>query len=1099
MKRLSMLLFATACIFSGTTNADDRDIYFSTDATSSTETRPNILFVIDNSGSMGGNVDTAPAYDNTATYTGSYTNSNYYYKSNNNWYLFNKSKLSCASITNTMNTTGQYIGRIKQSNGNYYCSTSNKDSKYELGTGNYVNWLTGVYIPGQKTRLEIVKESFTQVLNALSDVNIGLMVFDTVNDTHGGAIKMSMGKIEDVRTNAINIVNALNAETYTPISETIYEASLYFQGASAYFGSGTVTENGSTYSTLKSVSDSLSGSKYISPITQDCQKSNIILFTDGEPTRDVEANSWIKSKYDALRAAKPTLTIPAGLGNCSSSSGDGSCLDELTFYMKNADQSSALSGDQTVTSYMIGGFMGDAEAAFLRAAATAGGGKYYAADDSQQLVNALATIVLDILSTDTTFTAPAVSVNAFNSFTHRDELFYALFRPMENIRWPGNLKKYKLTDDGIVIGQGGSEPVIDSSTGFFTQSAMDFWNNTSEPDGSKVEYGGAANLITNPADRKIYYNTGTSALAPLEQLTDYALLNIPTTDTTLFNQVKNWALGYDAKDENGDNSTTDARYSIGDPLHSEPKILTYGGTEEIPVASIFFGDNEGYLHAIDSVSGEEVFAFIPRDLLPNQKIYFDNVGTISDKPYGMDGLISLLVNDANANNMIAPSGTLESDEYAYIYAGMRRGGKNYYALDVSNRTTPKLMFTIEGGKGDYAKLGETWAKAIPAKVKWGSDVRDVLFIAGGYDDSRDALDTWAKDTTGNAIYMTDAKTGQRLWWASDSGADLNIPRMVNSIPASVVPIDINGDGKIDYLFAADTGGHVFRIDFNQTNSGASDFAQGAMIANLGGDTDAAGGQSGAENNRRFYTKPSIAFMRDRVSGDYLTISLGSGFRSSPRSSTVQDNFYVLRDRSPLRKPTTYPAPIVHVNGTTADDSFINIGLSSNQLNNITDVTAKNTLRSKLASANGWYMPMNKSNGEKVIADATTFSGAVIFNSFSKSGRTTTSCAPDSGYSKVYAIDMVYGSATMDLNGDGNVDLKDLSKELIHSGIAPRPVVIFREEGKKSIAIGTETIEDTRYDDNTENDGDGTGGPGSGDKAHGQNTALKMNYWRENVQ
>lgn len=1094
------ILLLSICGTSMHVYADDRDIYFSADSTGTTETRPNIMFVIDNSGSMGGNVDTAPSYNNSVIYPGSYTNSNYYYKSNNNWYYFNKSKLSCSSITNTINSTGQYIGRIKQSSGNYYCSTSNRDSKYELGTGNYVNWLTGVYLPGQKTRLEIVKESFTQVLNALSDVNIALMIFDTVNETHGGAVKMSMGKIEDVRADAIAIVNALNSETYTPLSETLYEASLYFQGNTAYFGSGSVVENGSTYSTLKSVSSSLSGSKYISPITQDCQKSNLILFTDGAPTRDTEANSWIKSKYDALRAAKPNLTIPSGLGNCTSSSGDGSCLDELTFYMKNADQHATLSGDQTVTSYMIGGFMGDSEAAFLRAAATAGGGKYYAADDTQQLVNALATIVLDILSTDTTFTAPAVSVNAFNSFTHRDELFYALFRPMENIRWPGNLKKYRLTTDGIVVGQGGNEPVIDSNTGFFTQSAMDYWNNTSEPDGSKVEYGGAANLMADPAKRKIYYNTGTSSLAPLEQLTDYALLGIPTTDTTLFNQVKNWALGYDAKDENGDGKTTAPRYSIGDPLHSEPKILTYGGTETSPVATIFFGDNEGYLHAIDSVSGEEVFAFLPKELLGIQKTYFDNVGSISDKPYGMDGLISLLVNDANSNNMIAPSGSLESGEYAYIYAGMRRGGKNYYALDVSNRTSPKLLFTIEGGTGDYAKLGETWAKAIPAKVNWNGSVRDVLFIAGGYDDSRDSLDTWAKDTTGNAIYMADAKTGQRLWWASSSGADLNISSMVNSMPASVVPIDINGDQKVDYLFASDTGGHIFRIDFNQANSGASDFAEGTLFANLGGDTNSAGGQSGADNNRRFYTKPSVAFMRDRVLGDYLTISLGSGMRSSPRSALVQDAFYVLRDRSPLRKPTTYPAPITHVNGMNGDDTFINIGLTANQLNAQTDLTAKSALRTKLIQAKGWYLPMIMNNGEKVIADAVTFSGAVIFNSFSKSGRTTSSCAPDSGYSKVYAIDMVFGSATMDLNGDGNVDLKDLNKELTHSGIAPRPVVIFRDEGRKSIAIGTETIEDTRYDDKTDNDGDGNcEGPGCGDKANGQNTALKMNYWRENVQ
>lgn len=1093
MKSSNILLILLSSVLS-LAHADDRDIYFSTDTSSTAETRPNILFVIDTSGSMNEKVNTADAYDNSLTYTGSYSNTKYYRSSSNSLTAINKANLLCSDITTVLDASGAYTGKYQYSNDKYYCNGTNKKYNTYSGTfysANYLNWYYGTYLPNETTRLKIVKKSFEQTLNSLFDVNIGIMAFDKSGDAAGGYVVLPMSKVEDARADAIAKVNALSGKGGTPLSETLHEARLYFAGETPAYGL--------SYSDAAAIS----GGKYVTPLAQACQKNNVIFFTDGQPTNDSGKTTQIRTLFNTLTASKPTLTIPTDLNaTCSDESADTSCLNELAFVMRNSDVS-PLDGEQNITTYTIGGFMADdsGEAKLMRATATAGGGKYYAAGDNQELVKALNTIVLDILSTDTTFTAPAVSVNAFNSFTHRDELFYALFRPMENIRWPGNLKKYKLTTNGIVIGNGGTEGVIDNGTGFFTESAKDFWNDTNEPDGPKVELGGATNLITDPAARNIYYDKDDKNLDMLKNLdpdADYALLNLPQ-GSDLFDPVKNWALGKDAKDENGDGKTTDARYSIGDPLHSEPKILTYGGTQGTPVASIFFGDNEGYLHAIDSVSGKELFAFLPRELLPNQKIYFDNVGTISDKPYGMDGLISLLVNDANNNNVIAPEGVLEKDEYAYIYAGMRRGGKNYYALDVSNRTTPKLMFTIEGGKGEYAKLGQTWAKAIPAKVNWNGGVRDVLFIAGGYDDSRDATNTWAADTTGNAIYMADAKTGTRLWWASNSDAYLNIAHMVNSMPASVVPIDINGDGNTDYLFATDTGGRIFRIDVNQTNKGASDFATGTLFASLGADKTSSG-QDGVANNRRFYTKPSVAFMRDRVLGDYLTISVGSGFRSSPRSTDVQDAFYVLRDRSPLRKPTTYPAPITHINGMDGDDTFINIGDADNQLNAVTDATKKSALRTKLSKAKGWYLPLNNSNGEKVIADAVTFSGAVIFNSFSKSGRTTSSCSVDSGYSKVYAIDMVYGSATMDLNGDGNVDLKDLSKELSHSGIAPRPVIIFREGGKKSIAIGTETIEDTRYDGNKNNDGDGKcEGPGCGDKSSGQNSALKMNYWRENVQ
>ena len=48
---------------------------------------------------------------------------------------------------------------------------------------------------------------------------------------------------------------------------------------------------------------------------------------------------------------------------------------------------------------------------------------------------------------------------------------------------------------------------------------------------------------------------------------------------------------------------------------------------------------------------------------------------------------------------------------------MRRGGNSYYALDVSDRTKPKLAWSIEGGSGDFAQLGQSWSRMIPARIQ----------------------------------------------------------------------------------------------------------------------------------------------------------------------------------------------------------------------------------------------------------------------------------------------------------------------------------------------------------------------------------------------
>jgi len=50
------------------------------------------------------------------------------------------------------------------------------------------------------------------------------------------------------------------------------------------------------------------------------------------------------------------------------------------------------------------------------------------------LTTAFTQILTEVLSVNTTFVAPAVPVNAFNRLTHRNELYYALFRDPTEIR-----------------------------------------------------------------------------------------------------------------------------------------------------------------------------------------------------------------------------------------------------------------------------------------------------------------------------------------------------------------------------------------------------------------------------------------------------------------------------------------------------------------------------------------------------------------------------------------------------------------------------------------------------------------------------------------
>src|SRR5947208_13946651 len=147
----------------------------------------------------------------------------------------------------------------------------------------------------------------------------------------------------------------------------------------------------------------------------------------------------------------------------------------LAKYMFNTDLFPSMPGQQNVQLYTIG--FGDdpglAVASGWRAtAATAGGGQFYQTGDLNGLQTALMNIVSNILKTSTTFTAPTVSVNAFNRTQTLNDLYVSVFQPSLTYHWPGNIKKYSV-QNGVIMDQN-SVAAVDPTTGFFMKNPQSF-------------------------------------------------------------------------------------------------------------------------------------------------------------------------------------------------------------------------------------------------------------------------------------------------------------------------------------------------------------------------------------------------------------------------------------------------------------------------------------------------------------------------------------------------------------------------------------------------------------------------------------------------
>jgi type IV pilus assembly protein PilY1 len=490
----------------------------------------------------------------------------------------------------------------------------------------------------------------------------------------------------------------------------------------------------------------------------------------------------------------------------------------------------------------------------------------------------------------------------------------------------------------------------------------------------------------------------------------------------------------DIDDLDGDFNDSEAReWVFADPLHSRPLPLNYGAlgghSASNPAIYLAVASNDGFLHMLRNTtsgaaeSGEEVWAFMPKISMPVQKLLRSNA-TGAKHPYTVDGAPVAYIEDKNHN------GTIESGESVYLYVGLRRGGKKYYALDVSNPEVPKLLWTIEKS-GDFSELGYTFSNPRVGLVDTGSGPRPVLMFAGGYDMNKDSTGVGTADSEGNAIYVVDARTGSLIWKArGGSGGSTGIifehSQLVDSIPSTLTVADTNGDALTDRIIVGDTGGNVWRADLNGSN--VADWTL-SLIASVGRH---ATGSSGSISDRRFFHRPDLVQSQDN-DGVFDAVLIGSGNRADPldKGGTAVNYFYMIKDRN-----------VEPGSGAATNYEHPDFGdITNTCIREGADCTAILTA--------GWKLQMETS-GEKILATALTINGKVFFTSYyPQGGSSASACAPSEGSGRLYAVALQSGRSVINYDtSDDDVDnpgypttKSDRSTDLNSAGIPAEVVTV----------------------------------------------------------
>lgn len=524
--------------------------------------------------------------------------------------------------------------------------------------------------------------------------------------------------------------------------------------------------------------------------------------------------------------------------------------------------------------------------------------------------------------------------------------------------WPGNLKKYS-TKNGTLVGQGGTRLYTSAnSSNTLNGSARDLWQQSNSNVGNDSIHAGGFYARLIAPDSQSYASTRNvfvenyigSLQAPISegvvkigvessgQPYGFPIVNDPVyfNNKGGFGQLQSKRLllnflGYNIPYTMIDNTEIfklkmqnylppSPIRQLGGVVHSKPALVSYSA--EVDEAGnvtanrqddyLLFGSMDGALHLVNAKTGEEQWALILQEMFRTQPeaLVKDAVGQLSfgvDAPWLVSAKYRYSTTGTGASKsrkvtLYQPTAA-DVNDVTYTsnflpmtaYGGFRMGGDGLYALDLADKTKPKMLFSITPDtanttpvlhqnidgvqttkKDNYSNVGQIWNTVTTARITGQSGVvktdknKDVIIFGGGYDmQYEDPQFRPTTTTKGSSIYIADAKTGEQIWsWSNPNN---------HSIVAGVTALDRDNDGLFDHLYFADLGGNVFRADFN--NKKGQDFNNVRVTRILA----ASANKSANILPYRFYNRPVVSFYRGQDGKIFALINIASGDRSSPLS------------------------------------------------------------------------------------------------------------------------------------------------------------------------------------------------------------------------
>ncbi|MDK9701878.1 MAG: PilC/PilY family type IV pilus protein [Sulfuritalea sp.] len=479
-----------------------------------------------------------------------------------------------------------------------------------------------------------------------------------------------------------------------------------------------------------------------------------------------------------------------------------------------------------------------------------------------------------------------------------------------------------------------------------TNNLVNFTWNTFTCDASGVPTGLASTEL-NAAEKAHF---GAAKIATLDQYTTMTdgsggTVNQPAlaADANLVNFIRGQR-GYEGYVTNTNQVYRQRSAVLGDIVNAQPVFVrkpfaqyTEAGYADFKTANaarapvVYAAANDGMLHAFDAdpASGAELWAFMPTFSLPDLA-HLANTDYPTNHHYFTDGtpVVADIYDDADATPQWK----------TILVAGLNKGGKGYYALDITNPANPKALWEFTD-----SDMGYTFGNPMVVKLK---DGRWVVIVTSGLNNA---------DGKGY-LYVLRVGTAEVLYKIATTAGSAATPSGLTKITGWAVGDPII-DNTVNHIYGVDILGNIWRFDVNDLPALTPEGREATLLATA---KDAGG------TPQPITIRPELGQV-----GPDIVVYVGTGKYlgdSDPATTQVQ-SVYAIKDV--MAAPAATGAPVIaDLRATLTKQTITQTG---------SGLAAVRDVLGCAVASDGWYVDL-PDTGERVNVDMKLQLGSLVVGS-----------------------------------------------------------------------------------------------------------------------